>query len=213
MFVVDQLCGSVDGRTLFENVSFEVTPAERLAVTGPSGAGKTTLLRAIAGLDPLKKGSVFLDGRAIEDWDPAEYRRRVLYVHQRPAFVTGTIREALARPFSFASSSKAFDARVARSALDEIGLEKIAIDNDIARLSEGERQRVALVRAVLVAPLLYLLDEPTSALDSESEALVEAMLSRQNATVIFVTHRAGQSQRWATKHLRLGRLDMESSDA
>ncbi|MDA7945979.1 MAG: ATP-binding cassette domain-containing protein, partial [Hyphomicrobiaceae bacterium] len=134
-----------------EPVSFEVKGGECLAVDGASGAGKTVLLRAIADLDPAP-GSVSCDGRDRESYSGPEWRKRVRYVAAEPGWWAETARPQF-------SQMDGVD-----TLLIELGLQSGQLDQDLQRLSTGERQRMALVRAIIDKPPVILLDEPTGAL-------------------------------------------------
>ena len=94
--------GDRPARWIWRGLDLDLHPGESLAVTGPSGTGKTLLLRALAGLDPLDEGTVYLEGRPQAAWAAPLYRARVLYVAQRPALFDGTVADNLARPFTLA---------------------------------------------------------------------------------------------------------------
>ena len=108
------------------------------------------------------------------------------YVAQRAAFFGGTVEEELARPFAYRSAGDAaFDAAEAEATLARLGLSG-ALARPVSELSEGERQRVALTRALLLRPAVLLLDEPTSALDAATRDSVDAEL--EGRTLVLVTH-------------------------
>ena len=204
-FTVEGLAVGFEGRAIQSGLSFELGDGARMALTGPSGCGKSTTLRSLAMLDLPIAGDVRLDGRApVEHGYPA-WRRQVLYVAQRASFTGGTVFDELERPFRFGTASRGFDADEAEQGLDSLGLlSKRDVLAD--ELSEGERQRVALVRAVLVDPEVLLLDEPTSALDSATTRRVEAWLGEVRASILLVTHDDLQRARFCTDELELGAI-------
>jgi ABC-type iron transport system FetAB ATPase subunit len=179
-------------------LSFEVADGECLAVEGPSGAGKTRLLRAIADLDPAP-GHVFVDGAGRQETPANTWRRLVRYVAAEPAWWTDTARPALA-------ARTGQGPRLERL-LAALGLEARVLDQPLAQLSTGERQRLALVRALLDDPKVMLLDEPTAALDVGSAALVEELLRYQllsGRSAILVSHDPALIGRLAHARLLLG---------
>ncbi len=180
-------------------LSFEVADGDCLAIEGPSGAGKTRLLRAIADLDPAP-GHIFFDGAERNEMPPSEWRKMVRYCSAEPAWWTETARA------SFPPEPAA--GRLERL-LNCLGLDMITLDRSIALLSTGERQRLALARAVIDEPRVLLLDEPTAPLDPESAHLVEELLKYQlNAgrSALLVSHDDDQIERIAHARLLLPRI-------
>ena len=180
-------------------LSFEVVDGECLAVEGPSGAGKTRLLRAIADLDPAQ-GHIFVDGAARQETPASTWRQLVRYIAAEPGWWTDTARPAMAaRP--------GLVTRLERL-LAAVGLEPALLDRPLTHLSTGERQRLALVRALLDEPKVLLLDEPTAALDVGSAALVEELVRFQllsGRCAVLVSHDKGLVERLAHARLLLGR--------
>jgi ABC-type iron transport system FetAB ATPase subunit len=177
-------------------LSFEVADGGCLAVEAPSGTGKTRLLRAIADLDPAP-GHVFLDGAERNEVPPAHWRRAVRYCPAEPAWWTETARAA------FPASTD--EARIERL-LHCLALEKSILDRPIAVLSTGERQRLAMTRALIDEPSVLLLDEPTASLDPQTAALVDELIRYQllaERSVILVSHDPEQIARLATARLPL----------
>ena len=178
-------------------LTFEVAAGECLAVEGPSGAGKTRLLRAIADLDPAQ-GQVFLNGAERHEMPAPQWRRLVRYCAAEPAWWSDTPREA----FAGATAS-----RIDRL-LHSLGLESAVLDRTVASVSTGERQRLALARALLDEPQVLLLDEPTAALDPQSAALAEELIRYQmlaGRCTILVSHDRGQIERLAHARLLLSK--------
>jgi len=181
-------------------LSFNVADGECLAIEGPSGSGKTRLLRAIADLDDAP-GHVFLDGAERRELQAPEWRLRVRYVSSEPAWWTATAREA----FDFAHPEMA--SRLDRS-IAALALKTAILDNPLSTLSTGERQRLALVRAMIDEPRVLLLDEPSTGLDPQTAALVEELIRFQmlaGRSVILASHDQGQIGRLAHARLQLAR--------
>ncbi len=191
-------------------LSFEVPSGECFAVLGPSGSGKTLLLRAIADLDPddpaaTDPGHVFLSGAERREMPASKWRRLVRYVPAEPAWWAETARDHL--------PPNADPSRLMRS----LALEPALLDRPLHVLSTGERQRLALMRAMIDDPKVLLLDEPTAALDATNAALVEELIRfqlLQGRTVILVSHDPEQARRLAHAELHLGApLDASSHAA
>jgi putative ABC transport system ATP-binding protein len=181
-----------DLRTKFlKPTSFSLAEGECIAVKGPSGAGKSLLLRAIADLDP-NQGLVSLEGRDRSTIPAPEWRRLIGYVPAEPGWWAETVGEHFG------------DWTAATAVLTELGFSEKARSWPIARLSTGERLRLALVRALIMRPKVLLLDEPTAALDAASVAAAESLIAtriRAGLAVAWVTHDAGQARRIARRQL------------
>jgi len=184
--------------SLLGPVRFDLAAGECLAIFGRSGAGKSLLLRALADLDP-NQGVVRLMGAERAAMPAPAWRRRVAYLPAESGWWSATVADHMS------------DAEGARALLPNVGLDPAALGWTVQRLSTGERQRLALVRALLLKPSVLLLDEPTSALDPESTALVEDLVRSQlekGCGIVLITHDATQRERLAQRRLRLedGRL-------
>lgn len=181
---------------VLEDLSFRVAPGTICAILGPSGAGKSTLADLLVRFYDPDSGSIRIDGRDLREVPLADLRRAVLLVDQAPYLFHATVREnvAYARP-------DATDDEIVKAAQDAAIHERIlalpnGYDTIIAErgqtLSAGERQRLALARALLADPKVLILDEPTSALDEANErAIAEALIRvAEGRTAILITHRA-----------------------
>ncbi len=178
-------------RPELEPVSFELADGECIVVGGASGSGKTLLLRAIADLDP-NDGAVRLDGAAREAMPAPEWRRQVVYVAAEP----GWWRDTVGGHFD--------DWDGARDLVAATGLPDDCRTWPISRLSTGERQRLGLVRALVLEPRVLLLDEPTSGLDDAATEAVEELVRLRLAggtSVLWVTHDGEQGRRLARRRL------------
>lgn len=191
---------SVAGKQIINRLTLTAAEGERLGIVGRSGCGKTTLLRAIAGLIEPREGEVRLQGRLPAECGWPAYRRNVVYVAQRPALLDASILANLQRPFAYGTSSTAFPDDRARALLDQVGLGGADPTETARDLSEGEQQRLCLVRAILPQPPVLLLDEPTSALDADSVGIVESIIETESEvnglTALIVTHDQTQARRW-----------------
>ena len=178
-----------------ESADLDVAAGECVAVSGPSGAGKTLFLRAIVDLDP-NQGDVALDDRPRAEMPAPEWRRHVVYV---PA-EAGWWAERVGEHFS--------DPAIAAPLVTRLGLPAAALEWEVARLSTGEKQRLALARALVTSPRALLLDEPTSGLDPETAMTVESMLHERAAdgiAILIVTHDARQAARLARRQYRMAK--------
>ena len=170
-----------------------------MAVVGPSGSGKTCLSKLLTGIWRPGRGSVRLDGVEICDWNHDELGALIGYVPQEIEFFEGTIAENIAR-LGPVNSEMVVEAATLIGAHEMIlalpqGYDTVLGESGHA-LSAGQRQRIAIARAVLKNPPLLLLDEATSALDAESERMVQAALASamRDRTTLVIAHRLATVQ-------------------
>ena len=180
--------------TVFEELSFDVRAGALTALTGPSGSGKTTILHLLAGLELPDAGSVTVDAIALSSLDRAGRaalrREKIAYVGQQAGLVPHlSALENVELALALRGLEQGRPAALA--ALESVGLGERATQR-VARLSQGERARVAIARAVAARPALLLADEPTSRLDGGnaiSVAILLARLARETGTaVVCATH-------------------------
>jgi len=173
--------------------NLRLAAGECVVITGPSGAGKSLLLRMIADLDE-NRGTLRLNGVLRESMPAPAWRAQVVYVASESGWWANTV-DAHMQPTA-----------CARELLPRLGLPAALFTVPVSQLSSGERQRLALIRAVIRRPPVLLLDEPTAALDEASILRVEALLSELVAAgtgLIMVTHNEAQACRMATRRYRL----------
>lgn len=206
-----------DGRWIWSDLDLTLHPGELVTVRGPTGAGKSLLLRALAQLDPSDAGRLELLGRPAEAYAATEWRRRVVYLHQSPALLPGTAEENLRAPFQWgAHGDRSYDRDRTLAWLEPLDRGSAWLERPVADFSGGERQLLALLRALLVEPSILLLDEPTAALDPAATGTVErtvgSWLDRSGErprSALWVTHDVAQARRVGGRRLRLehGRLE------
>ena len=195
---VEQLYATAPGLSvpLISNIAFSLEPGETLGVIGPSGSGKSTLARALIGVWHPMSGSVRLDGAEIQKLDRKIFGPQFGYLPQEMELFAGTINENISR-FELEPDPAAILAAAQEAGCHEMILRfPEGYETDIgpmgSHLSAGQRQRIALARALYREPKYLVLDEPNANLDGEGDtALGEAILkaSRRGATVIVISHR------------------------
>jgi putative ABC transport system ATP-binding protein len=181
---------------ILKGISFDVEPAEFVAVMGASGSGKSTLLGLVAGLDTPTSGSIQIEGEEISRMDEDRLAvlrgRKIGFVFQSYQLIpTLTAEENVLLPAELAGEDYEAARRRAQELLKAVGLEDRR-DHYPVQLSGGEQQRVALARAFIRKPPLLLADEPTGNLDSvNGRQVLELLLSlnrSEGATLMLVTH-------------------------
>ena len=190
-------------RLSLESTAFELKAGQATVVTGRSGSGKSLLLRAIADLDP-NDSSMDLNGKPRSSHSPIEWRQRVMYV----AAESGWWDESVAPHFANPSA--------AAGLFGAVGLPCDSLDWKVRRLSSGEKQRLALIRALVLKPDVLLLDEPMSALDQLTAQKVEMVLHgflSGGGSILIVTHSAEQAEQFGPGRLHIvdGRVQEDLS--
>jgi putative ABC transport system ATP-binding protein len=176
---------------------FEITLAsgDCATIIGPSGSGKTLFLRMIADLDP-NEGEVWLNGRERTSMPAPAWRKLVTYVSAESGWWADRVIE------HFPTSAQSSVAALA----ERLGLRADILDSSVHQLSTGEKQRLSLVRSLLLNPPVLLLDEPTGPLDEESVRRVEALLQERMAngtSILLVTHDQSQATLLGHQHYRM----------
>ncbi|HHQ68915.1 MAG TPA: ATP-binding cassette domain-containing protein [Halothiobacillaceae bacterium] len=174
-------------------VSFTLRPGEILMVQGESGVGKSQLLRALADLD-AHEGKVVLNGVEQQQMPPSQWRRRVVYLPAESAWWDDYV-------------DQHFTENLPETWWAALRLKPELFRAEVARLSSGERQRLAVARALVLKPKVLLLDEPTANLDAVTAKAVGELLSEQikaqGSAGVWVTHDASEAARFADKQLYL----------
>jgi len=180
---------------VLKEVSFSIRPGERVAIVGPSGVGKTTLVSLILRFYKPTSGEIFFDGRPAADFEVGSLRQRIGYVSQNPILLSGTIIENLRYGNPEASEEqviRAAEVAGIHNFVQELPAKYQAVIGEKGvNLSEGEKQRLALARALIKDPDLLVLDEPTSSLDSLTEIPIFQSLPAliRDKTLFVVAHR------------------------
>ena len=180
---------------VLKEVSFSIRPGERVAIVGPSGVGKTTLVSLILRFYKPTSGEIYFDGRPAADFQVGSLRQRIGYVSQSPILLSGTILENLRYGNPEANEEqviRASEVAGIHNFVQELPAKyQTVIGEKGVNLSEGEKQRLALARALIKDPDLLVLDEPTSSLDSLTEIPIFQSLPTlvRDKTLFVVAHR------------------------
>ncbi|WP_180684469.1 type I secretion system permease/ATPase, partial [Tepidicella baoligensis] len=177
------------------NVSLRIQPGEKVAILGRIGSGKTTLEKLILGLYRPTSGAVLIDGIDQRQLDPAELRRHIGYVQQDVMLFYGTLRENITLGAPLADDADVLKAATIGGIVDLVNSHPKGFDMLVGErgesLSGGQRQGVAIARAVINDPSILLLDEPTASMDHSSEEDIKKRLREfiPGKTVILISHR------------------------
>ncbi|HKU67171.1 MAG TPA: NHLP bacteriocin export ABC transporter permease/ATPase subunit [Candidatus Baltobacteraceae bacterium] len=184
------------GRTL-DRLDLKIEPGAFVAIVGPSGSGKSTLFRLLLGFEKPNHGSVLYDSHDLNSVDLAAVRRQIGSVLQSTGALQGTIFENIAGA-RYITHDQAWEALRRVGIADDIKQLPMQLEtylgSDGGGLSTGQRQRIAIARAIATSPRILLLDEATSALDNETQAIVMKTLERLDATRVVIAHRLSTIQ-------------------
>jgi ATP-binding cassette subfamily C protein len=181
---------------IVKDINFKLTAGEVLGIVGPNGAGKTSLIRAVLGIWPPARGEVRVDGAPYDQWDPAYIGRHIGFASQTAELFEGTVSENIARMQASPDSEAVLRAANVAGIHDMVLRLANGYDTRIgdggAVLSAGQRERVAIARAVYGDPFLVVFDEPNANLDHDGELSLQKSvrdLKARGAIVIIVAHR------------------------
>lgn len=204
-------------RYLFSDITATVGRSEHISIIGSSGQGKSTLLRMLARLEQIDEGDILLNHRSHRMIEPQEWRKEICYVAQYAVMLEGSIEDNL-RIVSQLHHIP-YEQDLAHQLLKRLGLEYLNLEKSASDLSGGEKQRIALIRALMLRPSVLLLDEVTASLDQTNACWIEDMLSEwsieQGTAMIWVTHDMAQACRISNRIWRIdkGSLYEESTEA
>ncbi|MFD1774793.1 ABC transporter ATP-binding protein [Paenibacillus rhizophilus] len=209
--------GDQASKYIFSQLSAEITEPERIALIGASGQGKSTLLRILALLDTPDEGDLLLDGASYKNTNVRLWRMGVSYVAQQAVMLPGSVEDNLRMVSKL--HGLAYDSVLAAQLLKQLGLDYLDLGKQAADCSGGEKQRISLIRSLLLRPRILLLDEITASLDINSTQKVEELLMdwhlKEETLLIWVTHDLEQARRISNRTWVMGRGELQdhSSDS
>ncbi len=208
------VCFIKDNKTILKNITISINQGDYISIMGSSGSGKSTFLKLCCHLISPTEGAITYKNKSIMEYNPIELRKNIAYCFQTPYLFGDTVIDNISFPY-YIRGIKADFQRVEELFL-LFNLDKQYLRKDIKNLSGGEKQRIALIRALLFKPEMLLLDEATSALDADNALIVEDVmqsLNRGGTTIIWVTHNPEQSKRNANKILTIESGEIKSLEA
>lgn len=206
------------GYPILQDISFEVKAGDRVAIVGSIASGKTSLLRLLNRLSEPSSGKIYLENQEYSQIPVLKLRSQITLVPQEPKLLGMTVREALTYPLVLRGVPKQVIQQRLTESLDQLHIDSDLLGRTEVQLSLGQRQIVALARALMIQPQILLLDEPTSALDAgRATHLLTVLtdLSLKPTTIFMVNHQLNLAQTFCTRllHLQQGRLIQNSTSA
>lgn len=204
--------GNQQGYPILQDISFEVFEGERIAIVGPSGAGKTYLLRLLNRLSEPTSGKIYLENQEYRQIPVLQLRACVTLVPQESKLLGMTVKQALAYPLVLRGLPKQTIQQRLSQWIEQLHIPDEWLERTEVQLSGGQRQLVALARALVIQPKILLLDEPTSALDAgttEHLLLVLTQLAQiHQTTILMVSNQMELAHSFCTRllYLQQGRL-------
>lgn len=186
----------VKEKEILKNISLSIEKGSFLTISGPSGSGKSTLLKIIASIISPTSGTISYKNKLMDEYEMTDYRKEVSYSFQNASLFGETVKENLAFPFEIRGAK--FNQYQVEEALEMVQLPESYLDKEVATLSGGEKQRIALIRNIIFLPEVLLLDEVTSSLDTENRRIIGHAIRQLNkekeTTVLWVTHNEEEIQ-------------------
>jgi D-methionine transport system ATP-binding protein len=213
------LKASVGAHYLLQDISFRAAQGDRIAIVGPSGAGKTSLLRVLNRLSEASQGSIYFEQQDIRQIPVVQLRQQITLVPQESKLLGMTVKQALVYPLVLRGVERALIEQRLRMWMEQLHIPSEWLDRTEVQLSVGQRQLVAIGRALMIQPKVLLLDEPTSALDAgRSEHLVHVLqdvAKTISTTILMVNHQLEIAEQFCNRllYLQQGRLSQDLATA
>lgn len=210
------LTTAIGSQFLLQEISFAVAVGDRMAIVGPSGAGKTSLLRMLNRLSQPTAGNIFFNGQEIRQMPVIQLRQQIVLVPQESKLLGMTVQQALEYPLVLRQLPQQTIQQRLLTWMERMHLPEEWLGRPEVQLSLGQRQWVALTRALMIQPPILLLDEPTSALDAgRSNHLINILIElaqQQQITILMVNHQLELAQQFGSSvlHLQQGQLVQNS---
>lgn len=215
------LVSGIGSHYLLQDISCAILRGDRIALIGPSGAGKTSLLRVLNRLSEITQGQIYLGDREIRQIPVLQLRQQIMLVLQESKLLGMTVREALMYPLRLRGLERSLMQQRLDEWTERLHIPLEWLDRTELQLSVGQRQLVAIARAMVAQPEVLLLDEPTSALDAGRAAHVANVLANwaesSQMTILMVNHQLEIAEQFCTRvlYLQQGKLaqDLDAKEA
>jgi D-methionine transport system ATP-binding protein len=210
---------SIGAQYLLKDISLEVFKGDRIAIVGPSGAGKTSLLRLLNRLSEPTAGSIYLENQAYCQIPVIQLRQQVTLVLQESKLLGMTVQEALKYPLVLRGLPRSQIQQRLAYWMEQLHIPVDWLGKTELQLSVGQRQLVAIARALVIQPQVLLLDEPTSALDAgRALHLIQVLSQLANSgetTILMVNHQLDLAQLFSTRvfYLQNGQLILDAPNS
>ncbi|AKG21953.1 ABC transporter ATP-binding protein [Calothrix sp. 336/3] len=201
------LMGKPQGYPILQNINLEVMVGDRLLITGKTGAGKTSLLRLLNRLNDPTSGKVYLDHQEYRHIPIQHLRHRVMLVPQESKLLGMTVQQALSYPLQLRGITAPTIQERVEQWLELLAIPRDWLERTEVQLSSGQKQLVAIARALVTQPDILLLDEPTANLDSHTASQLITLLvqlsQNHQTTILMVNHQLDLGKVFATRILKL----------
>lgn len=208
--------GGMPGTQILSDISFDVFKRDRYCIIGPSGAGKTSLLRLLNRLSEPTSGKLYLENQNYQKIPVIDLRRQVILLLQEPKLLGMTVQQALNYPLSLQQLPEPQIQERVEFCREQLHIPREWLERTELELSVGQRQLVAIARALIIQPKILLLDEPTSALDAGLAAhvlgVITELAQKANLAVLMVNHQLDLAQQFCTRvlYLQEGQLQKDA---
>ena len=210
------LAASIGSAFLLHDISFKVNQGEKIVIIGASGAGKTSLLRLLNRLSSPTQGQIYFEAISVQQLPILQLRQQLILVPQEPKLLGMTVREALIYPLQLQALPKVEINRRLDIWLNQLRIPQEWLERSELQLSLGQRQLIAIARALMMQPKILLLDEPTSALDLGTAnrlfSVLDSLVQEYNLTILMVNHQLELIKNFAYRllYLNAGKLEVDT---
>lgn len=187
---IDNLSCGFSGQRLFDGLCLSLEQGQRVRIAGRSGCGKSTLLKSLMGFVCPIGGTIRIEGVELNEASVWGLRRKLAYLAQEPDLGTGQVLERLREPFRYRQNAGVqFDEQSLNQWLEYFHLSEGILHKELKTLSGGEKQRLAVILAIMLGRTIFLLDEPVSAMDTTSRLrFTQLFQDHPEWTLLFISH-------------------------